>query len=222
MSQKDFNRLAILSAVALVALFWLAIPGVSEAAGEVVDTSGPKNFIVFNTFNVLFLIILGFLAGLISGFIGSGGAFVLTPGMMSIGAPAAIAVATNMCHKFPKAMVGAYKRFKYGQVDIKLGLILGVSATVGVQLGIEVQKWILSKWGAAGSNLYVSFVFVAILTVLGAFILKDALDTMRGKKSSSSTTSLAEKLQKINLPPVLNFKTANTRISVWITVPVGL
>ncbi|MHB8986102.1 MAG: sulfite exporter TauE/SafE family protein, partial [Eubacteriales bacterium] len=48
------------------------------------------------------------------------------------------------------------------------------------------------------------------------------LDTMRGKKSSSSTTSLAEKLQKINLPPVLNFKTANTRISVWITVPVGL
>lgn len=222
MSQKDFNRLAILSAVALVALFWLAIPGVSEAAGEVVDTSGPKNFIVFNTFNVLFLIILGFLAGLISGFIGSGGAFVLTPGMMSIGAPAAIAVATNMCHKFPKAMVGAYKRFKYGQVDIKLGLILGVSATVGVQLGIEAQKWILSKWGTAGSNLYVSFVFVAILTVLGAFIFKDALDTMRGKKSSSSTTSLAEKLQKINLPPVLNFKTANTRISVWITVPVGL
>lgn len=221
MSQKDFKRLAILSIIALVALLWLAIPGVSEAAGEVVDTTAAKKFIDFNTFNVLFLIILGFLGGLISGFIGSGGAFVLTPGMMSVGAPAAIAVATNMCHKFPKAMVGAYKRFKYGQVDIKLGLVLGISATVGVQLGIKVQKWILSTWGTAGSNLYVSVVFVAILTVLGAFIFKDAIDTMRGKKEES-TGSLAEKVKKLRIPPMLNFKTANTKVSMWITIPVGL
>ena len=71
-----------------------------------------EGFIELNAFNVLFLISLGFLSGVLSGFIGSGGAIVLTPGMMSLGVPAAVAVASNMCHKFPKAMVGMYKRHK--------------------------------------------------------------------------------------------------------------
>jgi uncharacterized membrane protein YfcA len=57
----------------------------------------------------MFLFVVGFIGGLVSGFIGSGGAFVLTPGMMSLGVPGTIAVASNMCHKFPKAMVGAYR-----------------------------------------------------------------------------------------------------------------
>ena len=69
-------------------------------------------------------IVVGFVGGMVSGFIGSGGAFVLTPAMMSLGAPAVVAVASNMAHKFPKALVGAYKRNKYGQVDIKLGVVI--------------------------------------------------------------------------------------------------
>ena len=93
-----------------------------DIAGEAVQ------FIDLNTMNILFLFVVGFIGGLVSGFIGSGGAFVLTPGMMSLGVPGTVAVASNMCHKFPKAMVGAYKRFKYGQVDIKLGLVMAASA----------------------------------------------------------------------------------------------
>ena len=42
-------------------------------------------FIELNLLNISFLLILGFIGGLVSGFIGSGGAFVLTPGMMSLG-----------------------------------------------------------------------------------------------------------------------------------------
>ena len=100
--------------------------------------AGAVNFIDLNIFNIGFLFIVGFIGGLVSGFIGSGGAFVLTPGMMSLGVPGTVAVASNMCHKFPKAMVGAYKRWKYGQVDIKLGLVLAVSAGLGVQVGIKI------------------------------------------------------------------------------------
>src|SRR5512135_472140 len=91
-------------------------------------------FIDLNLTNILFLFILGFIGGLVSGFIGSGGAFVLTPGMMSLGVPGPVAVASNMCHKFPKALVGAIKRYRYGQVDIKLGVIMGIFAEIGVQL----------------------------------------------------------------------------------------
>lgn len=86
--------------------------------GEDVVTKVEILFIGLGLKVFLFILFVGFVGGLVSGFIGSGGAFVLTPGMMSLGVPAAVAVATNMCHKFPKAMVGAYKRFKYGQVDL--------------------------------------------------------------------------------------------------------
>jgi uncharacterized membrane protein YfcA len=177
-------------------------------------------FIDLNTTNIAFLFIVGFIGGLVSGFIGSGGAFVLTPGMMSLGVPGAVAVASNMCHKFPKALVGAYKRFKYGQVDIKLGLVMAASAGVGVQVGIKIQEWILARWGEAGSNLYVSLSFVVILVIVGGYVFWDAWKTSRSG-AGEQVTSLAKWLQGIKLPPMINFKTAKVRISMWFTIPIG-
>jgi uncharacterized membrane protein YfcA len=178
------------------------------------------NFIHLNWLSIGFLFLVGFVGGLVSGFIGSGGAFVLTPGMMSLGVPGNVAVASNMCHKFPKALVGAYKRFKYGQVDLKLGLIMAVSATVGVQIGIQIQHWILAKWGQAGSNLYVSLAFVVVLVVIGGYVFYDAWKLAKTGEAAK-VSSLALRLQKIHLPPMIQFKTANLRISLWFTVPVG-
>lgn len=178
------------------------------------------NFIDLNTVSIVFLFLIGFVGGLVSGFIGSGGAFVLTPGMMSLGVPGTIAVASNMCHKFPKALVGAYKRFKYGQVDLKLGLIVAASAGVGVQVGIRIQQSILAKWGQAGSDLYVSVSFVAVLLLVGGYILKDAMNLSKAG-GIERVSALALKLQSIHLPPMIHFKTANVRISVWFTIPVG-
>jgi uncharacterized membrane protein YfcA len=178
------------------------------------------NFIDLNAFSIIFLIVVGFIGGLVSGFIGSGGAFVLTPGMMSLGVPGTVAVASNMCHKFPKAMVGAYKRFKYGQVDIKLGLVMAVSAGGGVWLGINIQEWVLAKWGEAGSNLYVSLSFVVILIVVGGYVFYDAWKTQRSG-GEEKVCALAKWLQSINLPPMMYFKTAKVRISMWFTIPIG-
>lgn len=185
-----------------------------EAAQEVVQ------FIDLNVMNITFLFLVGFIGGLVSGFIGSGGAFVLTPGMMSLGVPGTVAVASNMCHKFPKALVGAYKRFRYGQVDIKLGLVMAASAGIGVQIGIKIQQLILEKWGSAGSDLYVSLSFVAVLVIVGGYVLYDAVKSSRSG-AEEKASSLAGKLQSINLPPMIHFKTANVKISLWFTVPVG-
>ncbi|MBU1247672.1 MAG: sulfite exporter TauE/SafE family protein [Proteobacteria bacterium] len=178
-------------------------------------------FIDLGLVGILFLFFVGFVGGLVSGFIGSGGAFVLTPGMMSLGVPGTVAVASNMCHKFPKALVGAIKRYRYGQVDIKMGLIVGVSAEVGVQIGIQIQRLILAAWGPAGSNLYVSVAFVLVLVFVGGFVLKDALKTKR-EGGEEKVTNLAKKLQSINLWPMITFKQSGIRISLWFTAPVGL
>jgi uncharacterized membrane protein YfcA len=125
-----------------------------------------------------------------------------------------------MCHKFPKALVGAYKRYKYGQVDLKLGVYMAASAAIGVLVGIKIQEAILAAWGEAGSNLYISVAFVIVLVVVGAYVLKDAL-SIKKSGGEATVTKLAQRLQSINLPPMIHFKTANVRISLWFTIPVG-
>ncbi len=180
-------------------------------------------FMTMTVTKVIALIVIGLIGGLLSGFIGSGGAFVLTPAMMSLGAPGAVAVASNMCHKFPKAMVGTYKRFKYGQVDLKLAAVMAVTAVMGVQIGIQIQKYILNHWGNAGSNLYVSVVFVFVLVFVGGYVMMDAIKLSKGDTDKEAGPApFALKMQKINLPPMIYFPVAKVRISAWITVPVGL
>jgi uncharacterized membrane protein YfcA len=182
------------------------------------------NFIDLNTTNLLYLVFVGFVGGLVSGFIGSGGAFVLTPGMMSLGVPGLVAVASNMCHKFPKALVGAIKRAKYGQVDVKLGLVMGVSAEAGVMYGAHIQENIKRAWGNAGSNLYVSLAFVIVLGIVGSYVLLDAFKTHKSGSADveEKATKLARWVQSINIPgTMVYFKCLNARISVLFTLPLG-
>ena len=190
-------------------------------AGENVIKSVDIMFMDLKVSKIVALLIIGLIGGLLSGFIGSGGAFVLTPAMMTLGVPGAIAVASNMCHKFPKAMVGAYKRYKYGQADIKLGLVMAVTAIIGVQIGIKIQKYILNTFGNAGSNLYVSFVFMVVLVFVGGYVLYDAYKLSKGT-DEAKTSKLALRMQKINIPPMMEFKVAKIRLSAWVTIPVGL
>ncbi|MBI5408312.1 MAG: sulfite exporter TauE/SafE family protein [Nitrospirae bacterium] len=182
------------------------------------------NFINLDAGNLIYLFLVGFVGGLVSGFIGSGGAFVLTPAMMSMGVPGLVAVASNMCHKFPKALIGALKRAKYGQVDVKLGIVLGISAEAGVLYGAHIQEGIKKSFGEAGSNLYVSAAFVIILAIVGGFVLLDAWKTYRSGAASEEekVTKLAKWVQSINIPgTMVYFKSLNARISVLFTIPLG-
>ena len=174
--------------------------------------------------NVLALLVIGFIGGLVSGFIGSGGAFVLTPAMMSMGVPGVVAVASNLCHKFPKALVGAYKRNKFGQVDVKLGLTMAASAAVGVWLGADIQNHVRESFGEAGSNLYVSLAFVIVLTIVGGFVLRDAMKIHRSGdiNDRDRTSRLARWVQSVEIPgTMMHFRTANVRVSALFTIPLG-
>lgn len=174
--------------------------------------------------SVISLLAIGFVGGLVSGFIGSGGAFVLTPAMMSLGVPGAVAVASNMCHKFPKALVGALKRRKFGHVDVKLGLVIAVSAAVGVWVGADIQRHIKASFGEAGSNLYVSMAFVVVLSVVGGYVLVDAVRMYRSGRThlEEKPSRLARWVQSVEIPgTMIHFGTSNVRVSVLFTVPLG-
>ena len=183
------------------------------------------NFIDLTSANVLALFVIGFIGGLVSGFIGSGGAFVLTPAMMSMGVAGVVAVASNMCHKFPKALVGAYKRYRFGHVDVKLGLVMAATASLGVWVGADLQQHIKFNYGEAGSNLYVSVSFVIVLAIVGCYVLRDAIQVYRrgDTHAEERTSRLARWVQSVEIPgTMVHFRTSNIRVSVLFTIPLGL
>jgi hypothetical protein len=181
----------------------------------------PDMFIHIGIYEALFLLALGFFGGMLSGFIGSGGAFVLTPGMMSIGVPGPIAVASNMAHKFPKAMIGAWRRKKVGHLDVKLAALMATSAIFGVQVGIQVQKYILETLGVTGTNLYVSIMFLIVLPTVAGICLRDVFKS-RKYGIEDTEPEFAKKLeQKFRIPPMIHFKVARRTQSLWLTVPTG-
>ncbi len=184
-------------------------------------------FIDINIYTATALFVVGFVGGMVSGFIGSGGAFVLTPAMMTLGVPGIVAVASNICHKFPKSLVGAMKRHKYGQVDVKLGVIMGIFAELGVIVGKHAMTEIKHTYGDVGTSLYVSVVFVVVLAVVGSFVLRDAFRMMRmekegGQEAPHEVTRLARWVQSIEIPgTMMYFDSLKARVSVLFIVPLG-
>ncbi|MBI3775728.1 MAG: sulfite exporter TauE/SafE family protein [Gammaproteobacteria bacterium] len=182
------------------------------------------SFIDVTFTNALLLFLVGIVGGMVSGFIGSGGAFVLTPAMMTLGVPGIVAVASNICHKFPKALVGAIKRNKYGHVDIKLGIVMGIFAEFGMLYGKTVMTNIKNVYGDVGTNLYVSFIFVVVLGIVGTFVLRDARRMFKAGDTGQEfvVTKLAKWVQSINIPgTMMHFDSLKARVSVLFIVPLG-
>ncbi len=184
-------------------------------------------FINIDLYSALQVVVLGFIGGVLSGFIGSGGAFFMTPGMMNLGVEGVIAVASNITHKFGKAMVGSHKHGEMGNVDKKLAMYLLLTAAAGIRLAVWISSFLFESGdthGAdkgAGANLYISLVFVSILTAVALSMLKDVL----GKKNDGGagpSRKMVETLARLNLKPLIYFKVADVSVSLWVLLLVGL
>ncbi|MDH5731108.1 MAG: sulfite exporter TauE/SafE family protein, partial [Gammaproteobacteria bacterium] len=182
------------------------------------------NFIDLTWTNVISLFLVGIVGGMVSGFIGSGGAFVLTPAMMSFGVPGIVAVASNMAHKFPKALVASIKRHKYGQVDVKLGIVMGIFAEIGVLVGKNFMTDIRDAFGNVGTDLYVSAVFVVVLAIVGVFVLRDAYRGMKHHDPDKEHEAgrLAKWVQSIHIPgTMMYFPSLKAKVSILFVAPLG-
>lgn len=189
-------------------------------------------FISLHATNALQVVVLGFVGGILSGFIGSGGAFFMTPGMMNLGVPGVVAVGSNITHKFGKAMMGSKKHGEMGHVDKKLGLYLILTSFAGIRLAVWINSILFhgasdghGAGGSAASNLYISLVFVCILSVVSLSMLKDAL----GSKSDGGEDSdggpsrkMVDFFSRLRLHPMIYFPVADVKVSLWVLMVVGL
>ncbi|MBW1802303.1 MAG: sulfite exporter TauE/SafE family protein [Deltaproteobacteria bacterium] len=186
-------------------------------------------FIVLDLSTALQVGILGFIGGVLSGFIGSGGAFFMTPGMMNLGVPGIVSVGSNITHKFGKAMVGSKKHGELGNVDKRMGIFLILTSFIGIRIAVWINNVLFQgaadSHGAGGgalSNLYISMVFICILSVVAVSMLRDTLRE-RGKDSEQGPSrKIADFLGRLHLPPYIFFPVADVRVSLWILMGVGL
>jgi uncharacterized membrane protein YfcA len=174
------------------------------------------------------VVVLGLIGGILSGFIGSGGAFFMTPGMMNLGAPGVVAVASNITHKYGKAMVGSRRHGEMGNVDKRLSLYMVLTSFVGIRIAVWINTALFHmegdshgvSSGAGASDLYISGVFVCILSVVAISMLRDV--RKGGKEEAEPSRKLAELLGRIYLPPYVHLKVADVRVSLWIILIAGL
>ena len=192
-----------------------------EVAHAVVDKLGIISQIFgAHPYYMLGIIFIGFIGGVLSGFIGSGGAFFMTPAMMNLGIPGVMAVGANITHKFGKAMMGSKKHGEMGHVDKKLGLILLVTAVAGIRVAVVVNSYFFNTLGKAASDLYVSTFFCITLSIVGFFMLRDAINSAKPGASGPSDR-LVKFFQRFQIKPVIHFKVANVTVSLPIMILVG-
>jgi uncharacterized protein len=184
-------------------------------------------FIPLDLSGALQVVVLGFIGGVLSGFIGSGGAFFMTPGMMNLGVNGVVAVASNITHKFGKAMMGSKKHGEMGNVDKRLGLFLLITATLGIRLAVWINSLLFHGGGdshgaasGAGANLYISVVFISILTLVALSMVKDLMRNT--EEGAGPSKKIAESLSRLKIPPFITFKVADVKVSLWVLLPVGL
>jgi uncharacterized protein len=163
-------------------------------------------------------IFIGLAAGLVTGCIGAGGGFIITPALMSAGIKGILAVGTDLFHIFAKAIMGTAIHRKMGNVSVKLAIAFLCGSILGATGGGVLNRWIYDT-NPVLSDLFISLVYVFLLGFLGFYSMTDFLmlrkagadtkiqDPHGGGKPAApaATTGLAQKLQAINLPPMITF-----------------
>lgn len=92
---------------------------------------------------MVFLILLGLVAGILSSLLGIGGGILLVPGMMFLmDLPIKTAVGTSLAIIVPTVITGVFRHAVYGNVDWKLALLICLGAVTGAYLGALLSDYV--------------------------------------------------------------------------------
>ncbi len=179
-------------------------------------------------------IAVGLAAGLITGCIGAGGGFIITPALMAVGVKGILAVGTDLFHIFAKAIMGTTVHKKLGNVSAKLAVAFLAGSIVGTFIGGAINKGLYNA-DPLLSELFISTIYAILLGFLGFYALFDFLRASRGTKGTASQgghgaaaglTSLSVRMQSLTVPPMIIFDEdlvpGGRRISGWIVAAGGV
>ncbi len=221
----------------LLIIFILLLPILAISWINAADIIGGKTaYAPAHYSNLIFAvsIAVGLAAGLITGCIGAGGGFIITPALMAAGVKGILAVGTDVFHIFAKAIMGTTVHKKLGNVSVKLAIAFLIGSGGGTFIGGAINKGLYNK-DPLLSEAFISTVYATLLGFLGFYALADFIKSTRKSSGGgggghghdahggpSGMTNLAISLQKINIPPMITFDEdfGGRRIS-WLFVAIG-
>jgi len=124
---------------------------------------------------------MGALVGFLSGLFGVGGGFLMTPLLIFIGIPAAVAAATDAAQITAGASSGALSHARIGNVDFKMGLVIVAGGWTGGFAGVQLVA-VLRNLGNFDFSL--KAVYVLVLGFIGIAMFLEGVRTLRGKAPS--------------------------------------
>ena len=125
--------------------------------------------------NALFIIVLGFLVGVLSGMFGVGGGFLTTPLLIFYGIPPTVAVASSATQITGASVSGVMVHMCRGGVDMKMGGVMIAGGLLGSVVGAALFRVLL----ASGQiDVVIGLLYVLILAAIGALMLKDSLTAL--------------------------------------------
>jgi len=174
------------------------------------------------------LVILGIGVGIIGGFFGMGGAWMVTPGLNILGFPMAFAIGTDIAHMAGKSLIATMRHGKFGNVDYRLGLIMVVGTVVGLEIGAQMVMW-LERLGNV--EVVVRYLYLFLLTGIAWLIFADVAKKRRNEREAllaghgedQVTTGIEwhKTFHKIKIPPMIHFKEAGIYCSAWLPIAVS-
>ncbi|MGE5270944.1 MAG: sulfite exporter TauE/SafE family protein, partial [Thiohalocapsa sp.] len=147
-----------------------------------------------------------------------GGGFLLTPLLIFIGVPPAIAVASSANQLVGVSVSGVLAYWRRGAVDFKMGFILLLGGLAGSVVGV----WIFSLLSRLGQiEVVISLLYVILLGMLGALMIGESTRALLRQRRPGG---FRRKLHQHNWMHGLPLKTRFRRSKLYISalLPVGL
>lgn len=169
--------------------------------------------------DIFLLLGLGAVIGFLSGVFGVGGGFLLTPLLIFIGVPPAVAVASSANQLIGASVSGVLAHWRRGNVDFKMGFILLIGGLAGSVLGV----WLFTLLKRLGQiELTISLLYVLLLGTLGALM---AAESVRSLLQQRRPGGVRRKLHQHNwlhgLPLKTRFRRSKLYISALLPTALG-
>lgn len=182
--------------------------------------------------NPIYLVVVGFIIGILGGFFGVGGSFIAGPALRLMGVNWNYAVGTDLAHIVGKSIVAARQHRTMGNVDLKLGLIMALGTIGGAEAGAQL---IQALKRAGNVNTVVSYVAIVVYSGIAVFMLWESQKTLRSdkkreqplakaaqsKEDRSAFSPVTRSIQQLKIWPMITLPTSGVRISLWTILLVA-
>ena len=182
-----------------------------------------------------YLVVIGFLIGILGGFFGVGGSFIAGPALRAIGMHWNFAVGTDLAHIVGKSVVAAKRHRALGNVDLRLGLVMALGTIGGAECGAQLIQ-MLKRQGNV--DFVVSIVSIVIYVSISTFMIWESWRTVRRQKKGggkekkmpegrhapdeSSFAGLTSFMHRIPIWPIISLPTSGVKaISLWVIIIVS-